>query len=243
MALETERDQRLEFIRALIHELRTPITSVMAGTEMLEMSLKEESSLTICSNILRGVGHLNDRIGELLDVAKGQVGRLQVDRVPGDLCELLEDVGAEMSPVASKQGKQLLVQLPSGLPEVHFDAQRIRQVVMNLLDNALKYTKDKDQISIGAELVGDGVVVKVADNGCGMSPEETGQLFKPYSLVRNRRSRVDGLGLGLSLCKVLVELHGGTIQVESEADRGSTFSFSLNTARSPVAGSVVAGRP
>ena len=226
-SLEQEMNKRLEFTRALVHELRTPVTSVMAASEILSIGLQEEPWLSMSSSVHRGITHLNNRIGELLDVAKGQVGRLHVEPDTGDILGLLRDIATDIGPVAAKQSKSVELNLPSALSVSCFDAQRIRQVVMNLLDNALKSTDDGGRVELGAEMVDSKVVVSVKDDGCGISPADMEDLFKSYSHLEGRVKGSTGLGLGLALSRILVELHGGEIWAESKEGQGSVFSFSL----------------
>jgi len=225
--LEGEIKKRLEFTRALVHELRTPITPIMLSSEVLATELKDEPAISLSKSIHRSVTHLNNRIGELLDVARGEVGMLQIDPQPVDLTQLLRDVSEDMSPVAAAQGKIFRLDVPETLPTLLADAARVRQVVINLLDNAFKFTPQGGHVTLMARHQNSSMVVSVQDRGRGMSPEELQQLFKPYQRLGGFRERASGLGLGLALSKSLVELHKGTIQVESEQGKGSTFSFTL----------------
>jgi PAS domain S-box-containing protein len=226
-SLEHEMDQRLEFTRALVHEMRTPITSVMATSEILSLGLREEPWLSMSSSVHRGITHLNNRIGELLDVAKGQVGRLDIEPDTGDILGLLRDIATDIGPSAAKQSRSIELNLPSAISVSCFDAQRIRQVVMNLLDNALKFTDEGGSIELGVEMEDSRAVVSVKDDGRGISPADMEHLFKAYSHLEGSGKGSAGLGVGLALSRILVELHGGEIWAESEEGQGSVFSFSL----------------
>jgi PAS domain S-box-containing protein len=225
--LEEEIKKRLEFTRALVHELRTPVTSMMVSSEMLASGVKEEPWLALSKSIHRGVIHLNNRIGELLDVARGEVGMLRIDPELVDVNLLLSEVFEDLTPVASSQRKALVSELPGSLPTIWADPERLRQVVLNLLDNALKYTPEGGIITLGAVHADSSVTVRVSDTGRGISDDEQKLLFRPYRRFGGSGESKPGLGLGLALCKTLVELHGGQISVESVKGRGSTFSFSL----------------
>lgn len=225
--LEEEIKKRLEFTRALVHELRTPITPIMLSSEVLATELKEEPAASLSKSIHRSIMHLNNRIGELLDVARGEVGMLQIDPQLIDMMQLLRDVSEDMSPVAAAQRKVFRLDVPETLPPIWADGVRIRQVVINLLDNAFKFTPEGGHVTLAAKLKESAMVVSVRDTGRGMSEEEMQQLFKPYQRLGGFRDRASGLGLGLALSKTLVELHMGTIEVESEQGKGSTFSFTL----------------
>jgi signal transduction histidine kinase len=130
-------------------------------------------------------------------------------------------------PVALKKGQVLTFEAPSSLASVWADEDRLRQVVLNLINNALKFTSSGGKITLRARDDGANLIVEVQDTGRGMSKEEQAWLFEPYHRLESEVGHLSGLGLGLSLSKTLVELHGGKIWVESEKGKGSTFSFSL----------------
>jgi signal transduction histidine kinase len=200
---------------------------MMVSSEMLASGVKEEPWLALSKSIHRGVIHLNNRIGELLDVARGEVGMLRIDPELVDVNLLLSEVFEDLTPVASSQRKALVSELPGSLPTIWADPERLRQVVLNLLDNALKYTPEGGIITLGAVHADSSVTVRVSDTGRGISDDEQKLLFRPYRRFGGSGESKPGLGLGLALCKTLVELHGGQISVESVKGRGSTFSFSL----------------
>jgi signal transduction histidine kinase len=225
--LEAEMKRRVEFTRALAHELKTPLTPVMASSELLAAELREEPLLSLARNINRGASNLNNRIDELLDLARGEIGMLQLKLELVDLPKLLREVAGDMTPVASSHGQALILELPSSLPLARADEGRTRQVVLNLLNNASKFTPDGGKIILRAREDDGNLVVEVQDTGRGISAEEQQRLFEPYHRLESDREHLSGLGLGLALCKTLVELHGGRIWVQSQAGKGSTFGFSV----------------
>ena len=225
--LEEEMQKRIEFTRALVHELKTPITPVLAATELLLGEVKEERLMRLVQSIDRSASNLNQRIGELLDLAKGETGMLELELEPVDLVLLLQEIGSEMIPVASHNKQTLSLELPSSLPTVSADKDRLRQVVLNLLSNAFKFTSAGGEITLKAKEDGANLVVEIQDTGHGISKEDQERLFQPYYRRVSDRERLSGLGLGLALAKQLVELHGGKIWMKSEKGKGSTFSFSL----------------
>lgn len=225
--LEAEMIRRVEFTRALAHELKTPLTPMMASSELLAAELREEPLLSLARNINRGAANLNSRIDELLDLARGEIGMLQLKLEPVDLEKLLREVADDMSPVASSHGQALVLELPSSLPLARADEGRLRQVVLNLLSNASKFTPERGKIVLRAREDGADLVVEVQDTGRGITAAEQQRLFEPYHRLESDREHLSGLGLGLALCKTLVELHGGRILVQSEAGKGSTFGFSV----------------
>ncbi|HEY51407.1 MAG TPA: PAS domain S-box protein [Dehalococcoidia bacterium] len=225
--LEAEIKKRIEFTRALVHELKTPVTPVMASSELLLQRLKDEPLYGLAQNINQGANNLNRRIDELLDLARGEIGMLRLNREPMEPKQLLEQIVYEETPVAMRSGQTLTAQLPESLPVVVADEERFRQVVFNLLNNATKFTPPGGKITLKARVERANLVVEVQDNGVGISPEDQKVLFEPYRSLERDRERLSGLGLGLSLSKTLVELHGGRIWVKSEKGKGSTFGFSL----------------
>jgi two-component system aerobic respiration control sensor histidine kinase ArcB len=225
--LEAEIKRRVEFTRALVHELKTPLTPIMSSSELLASGLKEEPWLSVARNILRGAGNLNRRIDELLDLARGEIGMLRLKPTRVDILRLLQQIGDEMRVVADGNGQTLTLELPPTLPGVWADEDRLRQVVLNLLINATKFTPERGIIRLRAKEMNDNLIVDVQDNGRGIPEEEQEQLFLPYHREIGDLENLSGLGLGLSLCKLLVELHNGRIWVESKPGKGSTFSFSI----------------
>ncbi|MFC1860182.1 ATP-binding protein [Chloroflexota bacterium] len=225
--LEEEIQKRVEFTRALIHELRTPITPVLAAAELLLDEIKDEHSLRLVQSIDRSASNLNRRIDELIDLIKGETDMLQIEPTPVDVVSLLRDISHEVMPVALHGGYSMTVDLPSSNPIVSADKDRLQQVVMNLLNNAFKFTPTGGEITLSAREEGVNIIVEVQDNGPGISEEEQNRLFIPYHRRVEDRDRLGGLGLGLAISKRLVELHRGNMWVKSEKGKGSTFGFSL----------------
>ena len=225
--LEAEMKKRIEFTRALAHELKTPLTPVMASSELLVAELKKEPLLSLARNINRGASNLNKRIDELLDLARGEIGMLQLKLELVDMLRLLREVAGDMAPLALSHGQALNLDLPDSLPMVRADEGRLRQVVLNLLSNASKFTPEGGIITLRARGKDREVITEVQDTGRGITVEEQRRLFEAYHRLESDREHLSGLGLGLALCKTLVELHGGRIWVRSQAGKGSTFSFSI----------------
>ena len=225
--LEAEIERRIEFTRALVHELKTPLTPVLSSSELLVSELHEEPWASIARNINRGATNLSRRIDELLDLARVEIGTLQVNRTRVNTLKLLQTTADEMKTVISDNGQSLRLKLPKSLPAVWADEERLRQVVQNLLINASKFTPEGGKITLRAEEKDNSLVVTVDDTGQGIPEEDQQRLFQPYFRLISDREHLSGLGLGLALCKNLVELHGGEIWVKSGPGKGSTFGFSI----------------
>jgi PAS domain S-box-containing protein len=230
--LEEEAQRRIEFTRALVHELKTPLTPVLSSSELLYSELREEPWMSIAENIHRGATNLSNRIDELLDLARVEIGILKVDRKAVDVLPLLCRVGEGMKVVTSAAGQSLRMTLPDSLPPVWADADRLRQVVQNLLINASKFTPEGGKITLRAKERDGSLVVEVQDNGPGIPKEDQKRLFQPYNRQLGDREHLSGLGLGLALCKYLVELQDGEIWLNSTVGKGSTFGFSIPLATS-----------
>jgi PAS domain S-box-containing protein len=225
--LQIEVQRRVEFTRALVHELKTPLTPIMSSSDLLVSGLKEEPWLSVAQNIQRGAINLNKRIGELLDLARGEIGMLKLNPKRVDFLKLLQHVASEMSVLASSNGQKLKVELPDSLPMPWADEDRLCQITQNLLVNATKFTPEGGTITLRAKEQNGSLIVEVQDTGYGISDEEQRRLFRPYHRQVGEREHLSGLGLGLALCKNLVQLHGGRIWVKSEEGKGATFSFSI----------------
>ena len=222
--LEEEAQRRIEFTRAL--------TPVLSSSELLYSELREEPWMSIAENIHRGATNLSNRIDELLDLARVEIGILKVNRKAVDVLPLLRRVGKDMKVVALAAGQSLRVTLPDSLPRVWADTDRLRQVVQNLLINASKFTPDGGKITLRAKENDGSLVVEVQDNGPGIPEEDQKRLFQPYNRHLGDREYLSGLGLGLALCKYLVGLHDGEIWLNSRVGKGSIFGFSIPLATS-----------
>jgi signal transduction histidine kinase len=179
-------------------------------------------------DILTSSRHLLGLINEVLDLTKVEAGKVELRLKDIALSEVVESVTSAMTAVLSQRKQSLDVSLDDGLPLVQADEARLRQVFFNLLSNASKFTPDRGKLKIEASKNNGWCQVSVSDNGTGIKEEDLKQIFEPFyqaedSLTRERR----GTGLGLTLVKEIVEMHGGRILVESEYGKGSSFIFTL----------------
>jgi len=224
--LENEISQRVTFMRALVHELKTPLTSMLATSELLSKNLKEEPNQSYMKCLYAGIQDLNLRIDELLDIARGEIGLLRLECEPLNIYELLKDVNEIMKPVFESNAQKLTINIQNPLPIMIADYKRLKQVILNLLDNAAKYTNVGGDIRLCASTDDKYLIIEVRDNGKGMSLKETSNLFKLYSRSHKKGSP-SGLGIGLALSKMIIDLHQGEIRVKSKLGEGSTFTFSI----------------
>jgi signal transduction histidine kinase len=233
----SQRDQldRLkdEFVLTASHELRSPLTSVQGFAELLML---ERDSLTpkqveTVEIILDNCRHLVRLLNDLLDLARSDAGRLGISPEPTELAPLVEEVTRTMSAQTEPAGQSLSARIEPNLPPVYAEADRVRQILVNLLTNAHEYSPEGASIEVSARAAGADVEIAVTDNGPGIPESQLEHIFERF--VRGDAGltqRVGGTGLGLAISKSLVELHGGTLAVESTPGVGSTFSFRLPTA-------------
>ncbi|MCW4004977.1 MAG: ATP-binding protein, partial [Candidatus Bathyarchaeota archaeon] len=225
--LEKEAQRRIYFTRSLVHELKTPITPLLGASETLASQLKDRKFKGLARNIYKGAYQLNNRINELLDLAKGEVNLLKLNYSKVDMARLLKEAAKYSSAQVSKRGLSLSLDLPDPLPRLSADEERIKQVVTNLLDNAIKFTPEGGEIALKAEENDRNILIEIYNSGPGITRNMQKRLFQPYHRIESDREHLSGLGLGLALCKILVELHGGKIWIKSQKQKGCTFVFSL----------------
>jgi two-component system sensor histidine kinase BaeS len=229
-----------EFVLTASHELRSPLTSVQGFAELLML---ERDSLTpkqvdTVEIILDNCRHLVRLLNDLLDLARSDAGRLAVTPRPTEVAPLIDDAVRTMRAQTEGASQMLSERIEPGLPLIDVEADRIRQVLVNLITNAHEYSPQGASIQVAARVVGTEVEIAVTDNGPGIPESQLEHIFERFTRGdAGLTQRVGGTGLGLAISKSLVELHGGTIGVESTPGAGSTFSFRLPaSSRAPGAG-------
>ena len=228
--METNEEEWLRFIDTLAHELKTPLTSIIAGAGLLAEELNDSvdaSCRKLIETIVRNADTLENRLVELLEIVKTGSGKMLLQLEPVDMKSLVQGVCLQISPLITGKNQSLTTRTTKTVPVIHGDGPRLEQVLLNLVNNAHKFTPSGGSITVTCTSNRDGVLVQVEDTGIGIAPEEQSRLFKPYSRVSPDRREHPGLGLGLALAKQVVELHGGRIWLESSPGTGSTFSFIL----------------
>ncbi|XUX00927.1 MAG: PAS domain S-box protein [Dehalogenimonas sp.] len=232
-ALRQQIEERSLYTRALVHELKTPLTPLLTASDYLEASLTDDTARSFAHNIKVGARNMEKRINELLDLARGEVGTLRLSYRSFDLAALLEKIAEYVRPEAIQRGIQLELDLPQAPVVISADPDRLRQVVTNLVSNSFKFSRKGGHVKISLRQDPDGAVTSVADNGIGIATADLPYIFEPYHRGQNTdKKRLGGLGLGLALSKMFVELHGGQIWLKSAHGKGSTFNFKIPYSKS-----------
>lgn len=221
---------RTDFVSNVTHELRTPLTSIRGFAEtLLEGALEDpETARHFVGIIKKESDHLGGLIEDILDLSRIEGGKWKVKKEPVLLQQLAEDALGRLASKAESLGVDLQVQIPADLPEIPGDPGRLAQVLLNLVDNALKYTPAGGSVTISAEDLGTMVRMTVVDTGTGIPKADLPRVFERFYRVDKARSRATGgTGLGLSIVKHIVEAHGGAVGVVSDLGKGATFFFTL----------------
>lgn len=227
-----EEERRSTFISVISHELQTPIAIIKGYASTLARAMNEEtpSDRQVLRSRLQAVeeeaDRLNKLVGNLLYASRIQAGGLQMDITPLDLASLIEAVVMRLR--VKSPGVTIKLEIAQNLPAVMADRDRVEEVLQNLLDNAIKYSPRRRVITVTVRATSDEVIVSVSDVGMGISVRDQEQIFERFQRVGSSQARAtQGAGLGLYICRAIVEAHGGHIWVESALHQGSTFSFSL----------------
>lgn len=227
---EKELDEmKSQLLSTVSHELRTPLASIKGfATTLLRQDVEwdEATRREFLAIIDEESDRLSELIGNLLDMSRLEAGTLRVEPEATDLERLIQETAAEFQVMTHSH--LIRASLPASLPLVWADPRRARQVLRNLVENAIKYSPQGGPITLSAQVQGDSVQVSVADRGIGLEPQQLERIFDRFYQVDSASTRrVGGSGLGLSICKAIVEAHGGRIWAESRPGQGSTFHFTL----------------
>jgi len=232
--LEVASQHKSEFLANMSHELRTPLNAIIGFSEVLtdrmfgELNEKQEEYL---KDIYASGTHLLSLINDILDLAKIEAGRMELELTDFDLPTAIENALMLIRERAGRRSIALHTNIDDRLGQIQGDERKVRQVVLNLLSNAIKFTPEGGRIDVGAVPKDGSVEVSVTDTGIGIAPEDREKVFEEFRQVGTAAKKVEGTGLGLTLCRKFVELHGGKIWVTSELGEGSTFRFTIAVRR------------
>jgi signal transduction histidine kinase len=230
-ALEDLDRLKTNFINAASHELRTPLSAILGFAEFLEDELGgplTPQQREFVAEIQAGTRRLQRLVDDLLDFARVEAGSFQLVLRPADLVELVREEASSLRPQARDKQIEVALQLPAGPLRLPMDAMRVGQVLLNILNNALKFTPPRGRVRVEVTEDAHEVTVSVQDSGIGISSEHLPRLFQKFYQVDPSTTRSHGgAGLGLAISKAIVEAHGGKIGVLSQPGHGSTFWFCL----------------
>jgi signal transduction histidine kinase/ActR/RegA family two-component response regulator len=224
-----------EYLSRMSHELRTPLNAILGFAQLLEMDELNDDQRENLGYILSAARHLLDLINEVLDIAAIEAGRLTLSVEPVWVADVMAETVSLIRPLADQQG--ILLVGPGRPCDQHVlgDRQRLKQILLNLLSNAVKYNQPGGSVQLGCEQVPEGRLrIKVTDTGLGIPPEAVERLFVPFERLGGRQRAVEGTGLGLPHSKSLAEAMGGTLDLTSVPQQGSTFWVELPLAQAPV---------
>ena len=229
---EKENKQKTEFLNSVAHELKTPLTAVMSSSDLLNTeisSISSEQMMKLSGNIFRGVSLMNRKITELLELAGMEKGKINLDLEPLDITFVLQDISNQFSILFQESGHKFELVFTDSLPLVLADREKVEEIIMNLLSNANKYSSAGGNITLRSRISDNFVVIEVEDTAEPIPDDQKALLFKPYYRGENdtAKPKAPGLGLGLSICKTLVELHQGRIWIENKNSKGNIFCFTL----------------
>lgn len=237
--LQKTNQERAQFLSNVSHELKTPLTVVSNYAQLTR--LHEQDDATPDDYVINKMVLVTSEaermalmVEELIDIARIEEGRMDWNMKKVDIARLIHDAVARYYPILNKNRNTLELQIPSTLPPIYADPQRIEQVVVNLITNAIKFT-NRGTITVTANYTGGNrLQIVVADTGSGMGKEQMTRLFERYYTQTGKESPISGTGLGLVISKEIVEAHGGYITVESEPDKGTTATVHLPLAKEDV---------
>ncbi|HSS71748.1 MAG TPA: ATP-binding protein, partial [Casimicrobiaceae bacterium] len=229
--LEVANKHKSEFLANMSHELRTPLNAIIGFSEVLierlfgELNAKQEDYLR---DIHSSGTHLLTLINDILDLSKIEAGRMELEPSTFDLAGAVANAITLVRERALRHSIMLGQQVDATLSEITADERKFKQILLNLLSNAVKFTPDGGRVDVLARRENSNAVISVHDTGIGIAPEDQGTVFEEFRQVgHDYTKKQEGTGLGLALTKKFVELHGGTIWLESEPGKGSTFTFSI----------------
>jgi signal transduction histidine kinase len=229
VAIENARlFQQSDLISEVVHELRAPLSSIVGYAKMLTMaSISQEAKSQFADTIHREATRLGQLVNDFLEWARLESGRTKIEQHPVDVRRIVDETVKVIKPQADKHGISVDVHSPQDLPLIMGDPSRLKQVLINLVSNAIKYNRDAGRMDIKVSVQDEHLRIAVSDTGYGIAEQDLPFVFERFYRVAASEKRAKGTGLGLTIAKQIVELHGGEMAVESELGVGSTFLFTL----------------
>ncbi len=234
--LKKTTDAKSAFLASMSHELRTPLNTIIGFSELMIDEVPgeiNEEQRQCLNDVLSSSKHLLSLINEVLDLSKIESGKVELRLSNIILTKVIESLKSTLMPILASRKQSLDIKIEEGLPSVYTDKAKLRQVLLNLLTNAIKFTSDGGKLKIEAVRDGDWCQVSVIDNGTGIKKADQERIFEPFTQIDALpEEKREGTGLGLALTKQLVEMCGGKIWVGSEYGKGSQFTFTVPLATS-----------
>ncbi len=229
--LEEASQHKSQFLASMSHELRTPLNAIIGLTEMMVANAARfgtEKALEPLNRVHRAGTHLLGLINQVLDLSKIEAGKLELNPQTVELVPLIDEVVGTARQLAEQNKNRLVVESQDDLGAITVDAMRLRQILLNLLSNACKFTKEGEVTLKARKNGGDWIELAVSDTGIGMTPEQQSKLFEEFSQAEaTTAARFGGTGLGLAITRKLARMMGGDVTVASEPGKGSVFTVRL----------------
>jgi two-component system, OmpR family, phosphate regulon sensor histidine kinase PhoR len=225
-----------DFISSVSHELRTPLTSIKAYAETMieDRNMSDDTKHEFLQIINEESDRLTNLINGILDISKIEAGTIEIIRKPVNIALVAKRAAESLEHVASKKKIQLKTDIAEHLPEITGDENKMYSMITNLINNAIKFTPENGTVSVSAKLVNNELVIKVSDTGMGIPKDDLNKIFGRFYRVNRPGKQIQGTGLGLAIVKEIVLRHDGRIDVESEIEKGSTFTVYLPVTQQPA---------
>jgi GAF domain-containing protein len=230
LQLQAASQHKSEFLANMSHELRTPLNAIIGFSEVLAQGMFgdiNEKQTEYLRDILESGRHLLSLINDILDLSKIEAGRMELELTNFNVPQAIQNASILVRERATRRGIALHEVIADGVGDIRGDERKVKQVLLNLLSNAIKFTPEGGRIDVRAAPADGLVEVSVTDTGVGIAPEDQQAVFEEFRQVGTADKKAEGTGLGLTLSRKFIELHGGKIWVQSEVGRGSTFTFTL----------------
>ena len=232
--LEAASQHKSEFLANMSHELRTPLNAIIGYSELLEEEAEDLDGGRLVPDLQKiasAAKHQLSLINDILDLSKIEAGRMELEMTAFDLDTAIDNALTLVRERASRRGIVLGRAIDEPLGTIHADERKVKQVLLNLFSNALKFTPEGGRIELRAAMNDGMVEISVTDTGVGIAPEDQEAVFEEFRQVGTAAKKVEGTGLGLALSRKFIELHGGRIWVQSQEGVGSTFTFTIPVRR------------
>jgi two-component system phosphate regulon sensor histidine kinase PhoR len=229
VAIENARlFQQSDFIAEMVHELRTPLASIRTASHLLmRKEVSAEKKITVTEIIDQESTRLIEMTSAFLDIARLESGRMQFRAENFDPQELISDCANLVRSRIEERGLELVLSTPSTFSPYRGDRDKIKQVILNLLTNAINYNRPAGKVTLKGLSANNELVISVADTGFGIAPEDLDHLFDKFYRSQKTEQTSQGTGLGLAICKKIVEAHNGFIEVQSQVNKGTQFTVHL----------------